>query len=54
MIRAHQSLERDIMLGITAGARKKRNPRMGWMDIKRVTGLFVNDLKGTSINYITR
>jgi hypothetical protein len=43
-MRAHQSLEKDIMLGITAGARKKGKPRMQWMDIKSVTGLSVNDL----------
>ena len=43
--RAHQSLEKDIMLGITGGARKKGKPRMRWMgNIKRVTGLSVNDL----------
>ena len=34
-----------LMLGITAGARKKGKPRMRWMDdIKSVTGLSVNDL----------
>ena len=33
------------MLGMTAGARKKGKPRMRWMDdIKRLTGLSVNDL----------
>jgi hypothetical protein len=42
---SHQSLEKDIMLGITAGARKKGKPRMRWMDnIKSVTVLPVNDL----------
>ena len=45
VLRAHQSLEKDIMLGITAGARKKGKPHMQWMDdIKTVTGLSVNDL----------
>ena len=44
VMRAHQSLEKDIMLGITAGTRKKGKPRMLWMDIKSVTGLSVNDL----------
>ena len=45
VMRAHQSLEKDIMLGITAGARKKGKPRMRWMDdIKNVTGLSLNDL----------
>jgi hypothetical protein len=40
-----QYLEKDVMLGITAGARKKGKPRMRWMDdIKSVTGLSVNDL----------
>ena len=44
-MRAHQSLEKDIMLGITAGAKKKGKPRMRWMDdIKSVTGLSVNNL----------
>ena len=44
-MRAHQSLEKNIMLGITGGARKKWKPRMRWMDdIKNVTGLSVNDL----------
>ena len=44
-MRAHQSLEKDIMLGITAGARKKGKPRLRWMDdIKSVTGVSVNDL----------
>ena len=43
-MRAHQSLEKD-MLGITAGARKKGKPCMRWMDdIKSVTGLSLNDL----------
>ena len=37
VMRAHQSLEKDIMLGITAGARKKGKLHMRWMDgIKRV------------------
>ena len=45
MKRAHQSLEKDIMLGITAGARKKGKARMRWMDdIKSVTGLSVKDI----------
>ena len=40
-----QSLEKDIILGITAKARKKGNVPMRWMDdIKSVTGLSVNDL----------
>ena len=37
VMRAHQSSEKDIMLGITAGARMD--------DIKSITGLSVNDLK---------
>ena len=45
VMRTHQFLEKDIMLGITGGARKKGKPRMLWMDIKSVTGLSVNDLK---------
>ena len=46
VMRTHQSLEKDIMLGITTGARKKEKPRMWEMDdIKSVTGLSVNDLK---------
>ena len=45
VMKAHQSLGKDIMLGITAGIRKKGKPRMRWMDdIKSVTGLSVNDL----------
>jgi hypothetical protein len=45
VMRAHQSLEKDIMLGITAGARKKGKPRMRWMDdIKSVPELSVNNL----------
>ena len=32
MMRAHQSLEKDIILGITAQARKKGKPCMWWMD----------------------
>jgi hypothetical protein len=41
----NQSLEKDIMLGIIQGARKKGKPRMRWMDdIKSVTGLSVNYL----------
>ena len=45
VMRAHQSLEKDIMLGITAGSRKKGKPRMRWVDgIKSVTGFSVNDL----------
>ena len=44
-MRVHQSLEKDIMLGITGGARKKGKLRMRWMDdIKSVTGLSLNDL----------
>ena len=44
-MRAHQSLEKDVMLGITAGARKKGKLHLQWMaDIKSVTGLSVNDL----------
>ena len=43
VMRAHQSLKKDIMLGITAGARKKGKPRIRWMDdIKSVTGLSVD------------
>ena len=46
VMRAHQSLEKYIMLGITAGERKKGKPSMWWTDdIKSVTGLSVNDLK---------
>ena len=42
VMRTHQFLEKDIMLGITGGARK---PRMRWMDdIKSVTALSINDL----------
>ena len=38
-------MEKDIMLGITAGPGKKGKPRMRWMDdIKSVTGLSVNDI----------
>ena len=45
VMRVHQSLEKDIMLGITGGARKKGKLRMRWMDdIRSVTGLSVNDL----------
>ena len=45
LMRAHQSLDKDIMLGITAGARKKGNPRMRWMDdIKSVIGLSLYNL----------
>ena len=45
VMRAHQSLEKDIMLGITGGAGKKGKPRMRRMDdIKSGTGLSVNDL----------
>jgi hypothetical protein len=45
VMKAHQSLDKDIMLGITGGARKKGKPRMWWMDdIKSLTGLSVNDL----------
>ena len=45
VMRTYQSLEKDIMLGITAGARKKGKSRMRWMDgIERVTGLSVNYL----------
>ena len=44
-MREHLSLEKDIMLGITVGARKKRTLHMRWMDdIKSVTGLSVNCL----------
>ena len=35
-----------MMLGITAGVRKKGKPRLRWMeDIKRVIGRSVNDIK---------
>ena len=45
VMRTHQSLEKDIMLGITAGETKKGKPRMRWMDdIKSVTEFSVNDL----------
>ena len=45
VMRAHQSLEKDIMLAMTGGARKKGKPRMRCMDdIRSVTGLRVNDL----------
>ena len=45
VMKAHQSLEKYIMLGITAGERKKGKPRIRWMDdIKSVPGLSVNDL----------
>ena len=45
VMRTHQSLEKCIILGITAGARKKGKPRMRWTYyIKSVTGLSVNDL----------
>ena len=46
VIRACQYLEKYMILGIAAGARKKGKPQMRWMDdIKSVTGLSVNDLK---------
>ena len=45
MLRAHQSLGKDLMLGITGGASKKGKPRMRWMDdIRSVTELTANDL----------
>jgi hypothetical protein len=45
VMRAHQSLEKDIMLGRTAGTRNKGKSHMRWMDdIKSATGLSVNDL----------
>ena len=45
VMRVHQHLEKYIMLGISAGTRKKGKPRMQWMDvIKSVTGHSVNDL----------
>jgi hypothetical protein len=44
VMKAHQYLEKYIMLGIITGARKKGEPCMRWMDIKSVTGLTVNDL----------
>ena len=45
VMHAHQSLQKDIMLGITAGARKKGKPHLRWMDeIKSVTVLSLNDL----------
>ena len=44
-MRAHQFLERNIVLGVTAGVGKKVKPCMRWMDIKTVTGLSVNDTK---------
>ena len=42
MMRTHQSTEKDIMLGITAGARKNWKPHMRWTDD---TGRSVNDIK---------
>ena len=40
VMRGHQSLEKYIMLGITAGVRKKGKPSKRWMDdVKSVTGL---------------
>ena len=45
VMRAHQSLEKNIMLRVTAGVRKKGKPRMRRMDdIKSVTGFSVNEL----------
>ena len=44
VMRAYRSLEKDIILGITAEARKKGKPHMWWMDIESVTGLLVNYL----------
>ena len=45
VMRAHQSLEKYIKLGIPAGARKKGKSRMRLMDdIKSVSGLSVHDL----------
>ena len=39
-------LQKDIMLGITAGARKKWKPYIQWMEnIKSVTGRSVNNSK---------
>ena len=39
-------LEKDIMLAITAGARKNGKPRVPWIeDVKSVTGLSVNYLR---------
>ena len=43
-MRTHQSLEKDIMLGITGGAREKGKPRMRWMDIKSIARLSINEL----------
>ena len=45
VMRAHQSLEKDITLGITAVARKKGRPRMRWMDDIKLNFCKVNDLK---------
>ena len=45
VMRTHQFLEKNIMLGITGGSRKKEKLRMRWMDdMKSVTGLLANDL----------
>ena len=42
----HRSLEKDIMLGTTAGANKKGKSHMWWMnDIISVTGSSVNGIK---------
>ena len=38
-------MEKDIVLGITAGAKKKGKPRMRWMDDRSVNGISVNDVK---------
>ena len=39
-MRTYHSLKKDVILGISAGERKKKKPR-----IRRITGLSVNDIK---------
>ena len=41
----HQSLDKDIILDITADARKKGKSRFRWMNIDCVTGFSVKDIK---------
>src|SRR5215510_15046762 len=45
VMRAKGSLERDIMLGQVAGHRRKRKPRMRWLDSIKATGLRLEALR---------
>ena len=49
IMRADDSLEKSIMVGMGDGSRKRGRPRARWMDgVKQATGLTLDGLRGAT------